>query len=153
MAVIEFFPPPSPIPSATLHPDVHFNICDCYVRRPDQAERVIGTLLGSVSDGVLEIKNSYAVPHNEPADQVCLFQCRISLHSSQFQEIHLDLKMTEAERVGCMAFLWIALYIYIICLSLSMLERDDNFALFYLSSLIRTQLSIVEKLNTAAQIL
>ncbi|CAL9080808.1 unnamed protein product [Musa textilis] len=30
---------------------------------------------------------------------------------------------------------------------------QDNFALIYLSSLIRTQLSIAEKLNTAAQIL
>ncbi|KAG0468246.1 hypothetical protein HPP92_017574 [Vanilla planifolia] len=59
--------------SARIHPVVLFNICDCYVRRPDQAERVIGTLLGSVSsEGVVEIKNSYAVPHNESADQVAL---------------------------------------------------------------------------------
>lgn len=59
--------------SARIQPVVLFNICDCYVRRPDQAERVIGTLLGSVSaDGIVEIKNSYAVPHNESADQVAL---------------------------------------------------------------------------------
>ncbi|RWW72777.1 hypothetical protein BHE74_00019396 [Ensete ventricosum] len=70
MAVLQFFTPSSPIVSARLHPVVLFNICDCYVRRPDQADRVIGTLLGSVSDGVVEIKNSYAVPHNESADQV-----------------------------------------------------------------------------------
>ncbi|CAL9067061.1 eukaryotic translation initiation factor 3 subunit F-like [Musa acuminata AAA Group] len=91
MAVIEFFPPPSPIPSATLHPVVRFNICDCYVRRPDQAERVIGTLLGSVSDGVLEIKNSYAVLHNEPADQVAL---DVDYHNNMYMS-HLKVNPKE----------------------------------------------------------
>lgn len=57
--------------SGKVHPLVIFNICDCYVRRPDQAERVIGTLLGSVlPDGTVDIRNSYAVPHNESVDQV-----------------------------------------------------------------------------------
>ncbi|EXB58177.1 Eukaryotic translation initiation factor 3 subunit F [Morus notabilis] len=59
--------------SAKVHPLVIFNICDCYVRRPDQAERVIGTLLGSISpDGTVDIRNSYAVPHNEISDQVAV---------------------------------------------------------------------------------
>ncbi|XP_061376628.1 eukaryotic translation initiation factor 3 subunit F-like [Gastrolobium bilobum] len=63
----------SPSLSAKVHPLVIFNICDCYVRRPDQAERVIGTLLGSVlPDGTVDIRNSYAVPHNESVDQVAL---------------------------------------------------------------------------------
>ncbi|KAG2730463.1 hypothetical protein I3760_01G293400 [Carya illinoinensis] len=67
------FTPSSASLSARVHPLVIFNICDCYVRRPDQAERVIGTLLGSVSsDGTVEIRNSYAVPHNESSDQVAL---------------------------------------------------------------------------------
>ena len=48
-----------------------FNVCDCFVRRPDSAERVIGTLLGSIlPDGTVDIRNSYAVPHNESSDQV-----------------------------------------------------------------------------------
>lgn len=56
---------------AKVHPLVIFNICDCFVRRPDQAERVIGSLLGSVlPDGTVDIRNSYAVPHNESSDQV-----------------------------------------------------------------------------------
>ncbi|KAA8534103.1 hypothetical protein F0562_031704 [Nyssa sinensis] len=43
------------------------------VLRPDQADRVIGTLLGSVlPDGTVDIRNSYAVPHNESSDQVAL---------------------------------------------------------------------------------
>lgn len=58
---------------AKLHPTVLFNICDSYIRRNDQQERVIGTLCGSISsDGTVEIRNSYAVPHSEMADQVNL---------------------------------------------------------------------------------
>ncbi|GFS31655.1 eukaryotic translation initiation factor 2 [Actinidia rufa] len=68
--VLQFAPSPSSL-SAKIHPLVIFNICDCYVRRPDQAERVIGTLLGSVfPDGTVDVRNSYAVPHNESSDQV-----------------------------------------------------------------------------------
>lgn len=71
--VLQFSPSPSSTASVTakVHPLVIFNICDCYVRRPDQAERVIGTLLGSVlPDGTVDIRNSYVVPHNEFSDQV-----------------------------------------------------------------------------------
>ncbi|KAF5181216.1 Eukaryotic translation initiation factor 3 subunit f [Thalictrum thalictroides] len=71
-SVLQFFPSTTSL-TAKVHPVVIFNICDCYVRRPDQAERVIGTLLGSVSaDGTVDIRNSYAVPHNESSDQVAL---------------------------------------------------------------------------------
>lgn len=74
-AVLQFFPSSTSL-SAKVHPLVIFNICDCYVRRPDQAERVIGTLLGSISpDGTVDIRNSYAVPHNESSDQVCFSLC------------------------------------------------------------------------------
>lgn len=67
--------------NARVHPVVLFNICDCYVRRPDQSDRVIGTLLGSVSsDGTVEIQNSYAVPHSESSDQVS----KIYWFSSEF---------------------------------------------------------------------
>ncbi len=31
---------------------------------------MIGTLLGSISDGVVDIRECYAVPHNESMDQV-----------------------------------------------------------------------------------
>ncbi|MBA0571413.1 hypothetical protein Golob_004990 [Gossypium lobatum] len=71
--VLQFNTPSSASLSAKVHPLVIFNICDCYVRRPDQAERVIGTLLGSVlPDGTVDIRNSYAVPHTESAEQVAL---------------------------------------------------------------------------------
>lgn len=71
--VLQFVPSTTGL-SAKVHPLVIFNICDCYVRRPDQADRVIGTLLGSISaDGTVDIRNSYAVPHNESSDQVFFF--------------------------------------------------------------------------------
>ena len=45
-------------------------ICDAYIRRNEKQERVIGTLLGSVSDGLVSVQRCYVVPHNESADQV-----------------------------------------------------------------------------------
>jgi translation initiation factor 3 subunit F len=54
-----------------VHPVVIFNILDQYVRRGEKQDRVIGTLLGSFSDGTIEIKNSFPVPHTE-SDQVAV---------------------------------------------------------------------------------
>ena len=53
-----------------VHPVVLFTICDAYIRRSENQERVIGTLLGSIGDGVVDIKNCYAVPHSESNEQV-----------------------------------------------------------------------------------
>jgi hypothetical protein len=53
----------------TVHPVVLLSICDAYIRRNDKQERVIGTLLGSLSDGVVQVQRCYVVPHNESADQ------------------------------------------------------------------------------------
>ncbi|KAK1299105.1 Eukaryotic translation initiation factor 3 subunit F [Acorus calamus] len=278
--VLQFFPSSASL-SARVHPLLVFNICDCYVRRPDQAERVIGTLLGSVSaDGTVDIRNSYAVPHNESSDQVALdieyhhnmllshqkvnpkevivgwystgfgltggsalihdFYARevtnpihltvdtgfssgeasikayVSINLSlgdqplaaQFHEIPLDLRMVEAERVGYdilktpvvdklpsdlegmeasvqrLLALIDDVYKYVDDVVEGRVEPDNNVGrsisdtlalvpkmspatfdkllndrlqdhllLLYLSSLTRTQLTIAEKLNTAAQIL
>ncbi|CAI0443533.1 unnamed protein product [Linum tenue] len=280
--VLQFAPTASSVTlSAKVHPLVVFNICDCYVRRPDQAERVIGTLLGSVlPDGTVDIRNSYAVPHNESSDQVALdidyhhnmllshqkvnpkevivgwystglgvsggsaliheFYARevpnpvhltvdtgfrmgepaikayVSFNLSlgdiqlaaQFQEIPLDLRMIEAERIGFdilkttmvdklpsdlegmeasmqrLLALIDDVYKYVDSvvqgetapdnsvgrfisevvaslpkLSPAVLDKlvndnmQDHLLLLYLSSITRTQLSIAEKLNTAAQII
>ncbi|CAL1374678.1 unnamed protein product [Linum trigynum] len=280
--VLQFAPTASSTTlSAKVHPLVVFNICDCYVRRPDQSERVIGTLLGSVlPDGTVDIRNSYAVPHNESSDQVALdidyhhnmllshqkvnpkevivgwystglgvsggsalihdFYARevsnpvhltvdtgfrmgapaikayVSVNLSlgdiqlaaQFQEIPLDLRMIEAERIGFdilkttmvdklpsdlegmeasmqrLLALIDDVYKYVddvvqgetapdnsvgrfiseVVASLPKLSpavldklvndnMQDHLLLLYLSSITRTQLSIAEKLNTAAQII
>lgn len=71
-------PPPAPLTlpvgatenNVRIHPVVLFTICDAFIRRNDGQERVIGTLLGSIADGIVDIKNCYAVPHNEVQEQV-----------------------------------------------------------------------------------
>jgi len=51
-----------------IHPVVIFNILDHYIRR-NEDHRVIGTLVGFINEGVVEIKNCFPVPHTE-GDQV-----------------------------------------------------------------------------------
>ena len=45
---------------------VVFSVLDHHIRRPD-ADRVIGVLLGNISDetGIVEIRNCFPVPHGE----------------------------------------------------------------------------------------
>jgi len=64
---------PSTAPlSVTVQPQAMLAILDHSLRRPEDQERVIGTLLGVRSeDGTeIEIRNCYAVPHTETAEQV-----------------------------------------------------------------------------------
>ncbi|KAK9820279.1 hypothetical protein WJX72_008550 [[Myrmecia] bisecta] len=56
--------------SVKVQPGVLFSICDAYIRRSEGQDRVIGTLVGSIAEGVLEVKNCYAVPHKESYDTV-----------------------------------------------------------------------------------
>ena len=56
--------------SVRVHPVVLFTVCDAYIRRNDGQDRIIGTLLGTIADGVVDVKNCYAVPHSEANDQV-----------------------------------------------------------------------------------
>lgn len=57
----------------TVHPVALFSILDHYLRRKDEQARVIGTLLGTVSDsGEVEVRSSFAVPHSESEQQVAI---------------------------------------------------------------------------------
>lgn len=49
---------------------VLFSVLDHYIRRPENQKRVIGTLLGTVTANVVEITNSFAVPHLEKNNEV-----------------------------------------------------------------------------------
>uniref|UniRef100_A0A6U4GIS3 MPN domain-containing protein n=1 Tax=Phaeomonas parva TaxID=124430 RepID=A0A6U4GIS3_9STRA len=51
-----------------VHPLVPLSILDHYQRRESTQGRVIGTLLGKISDNCVEITNCYAVRHAEPED-------------------------------------------------------------------------------------
>ena len=64
-------PSTAPI-NITIHPQALFSMLDHASRRPADQDRVIGTLLGVRSeDGTeVEIRNCYAVPHTETAEQV-----------------------------------------------------------------------------------
>lgn len=54
-----------------VHPVVIFNILDHYIRRSEQQDRVIGTLLGVNYEGNIEIRDCFPVPHTE-GDQVAV---------------------------------------------------------------------------------
>jgi translation initiation factor 3 subunit F len=65
--------PPSTAPViVSVQPQAIFSILDHASRRPVDQERVIGTLLGVRSEdgSEVEIRNCYAVPHTETAEQV-----------------------------------------------------------------------------------
>merc|ERR1711934_190617 len=65
--------PCGPQSSMKVSSEVVINILDAYVRRNEGQERVIGTLLGSVTEGgKVDVRNAYAVPHNESNEQVAL---------------------------------------------------------------------------------
>ena len=70
IAAVRFAGPDRMQPPCRVHPVVLFTITDAFIRRNDGQERVIGTLLGSIVDGVVEVKSCYAVPHSESTDSV-----------------------------------------------------------------------------------
>ena len=53
-----------------LHPTVVFSILNNFVRRNDRESRVIGTLLGTIKDGVVEVTEAFGVPHMEKRDEL-----------------------------------------------------------------------------------
>ncbi|XP_057328811.1 eukaryotic translation initiation factor 3 subunit F isoform X2 [Microplitis mediator] len=53
-----------------VHPTALFQIVSAYDRRNSNSHRVIGTLLGTVEKGVVEVTNCFCVPHKESDDQV-----------------------------------------------------------------------------------
>jgi translation initiation factor 3 subunit F len=58
--------------TAKVHPVVYYTIVDAYERRNIDAHRVIGTLLGSVDKGCIEVTNCFCVPHNESREEVAV---------------------------------------------------------------------------------
>lgn len=59
--------------SVKVNSEVIINVLDAFVRRNEGQERVIGTLMGSVSEGgKVDVRNAYAVPHNESSESVAL---------------------------------------------------------------------------------
>lgn len=74
-----------------VHPVVIFQILDRALRRAEEQERVIGTLLGRVENGVAEVTNSFAVPHLENGDEVAVGK---DFHT-QMYELHQRVNESE----------------------------------------------------------
>ena len=56
-----------------VHPVALFTIVDSYERRNEDARRVVGTLLGTSSNGIVEIRSCFTVPHIETQEEVELY--------------------------------------------------------------------------------
>lgn len=74
-----------------VHPLVVFQILDRAQRRAEDQERVIGSLLGRVENGVAEITGSFAVPHLESQDEVAVGK---DFHT-QMYELHQRINENE----------------------------------------------------------
>jgi len=61
----------APYDRVLIHPIVTFNILDHWIRRLDSKSRVIGALVGSIEDNVVEIRSCFPIPHTE-GEQVCI---------------------------------------------------------------------------------
>ncbi|KAI0027592.1 Mov34-domain-containing protein, partial [Vararia minispora EC-137] len=57
-----------------IHPAALFSILDHYLRRTDAQERVIGTLVGTRTDGgdTIDVRGAFAVLHSETDEQVAV---------------------------------------------------------------------------------
>lgn len=63
----------SGVREVTVSPVVLFNVLDHYIRRSEGRARVIGTLLGRFSsDGSVEVRTSFPLPHSESGNDVAV---------------------------------------------------------------------------------
>ncbi|KAH7916252.1 Mov34-domain-containing protein [Hygrophoropsis aurantiaca] len=77
---------PGRTPTAvTIHPVALFSILDHYLRRTDEQERVIGTLLGTRTDTEVEVRSAFAVLHSETSEQVAV---DMEYHRSMYELHH-----------------------------------------------------------------
>ena len=72
-----------------IHPTALFTIVDSYERRNEDAKRVIGTLLGTVTNGVVEVTNCFTVPHVETQDEVRFFLLFLKFYSFSCHVFHV----------------------------------------------------------------
>ena len=65
-----------------VHPVALFTIVDSYERRNEDARRVVGTLLGTSTNGIVEIRSCFTVPHIETQEEVELYEtlCAVWYH-------------------------------------------------------------------------
>eukprot|EP01080_Neovahlkampfia_damariscottae_P004781 gene4781-8367_t len=69
-----------------LHPLVLCSIFDFYVRRKEGKKRVLGTLVGEITQGYVEIKDCFTVPINDETEDK--LEVDIDFHSNMFELHH-----------------------------------------------------------------
>eukprot|EP00940_MAST-03C_sp_MAST-3C-sp2_P003432 g3432.t1 len=85
-------------PVVEVHPVVLLTIIDHFTRRGDEHGRVIGTLIGRKSKGLIEITNCYPVPHTENSKRGHMVKVDVNTNS-KFYDLHKQANKTE-EIVG-----------------------------------------------------
>ena len=78
-----------------VHPVALFTIVDSYERRNEDARRVVGTLLGTSSNGIVEIRSCFTVPHIETQEEVELYETLCAIWYNLY-----NLKNTKNTHVG-----------------------------------------------------
>ena len=73
------------VQSCVVHPIVLLSVVDHYNRvAKDTKKRVVGMLLGTVSKGVVDITNCYAVPFEEDERDLKIWYLDHSFHEQMF---------------------------------------------------------------------
>jgi len=49
-----------------IQPVVLFSILDHYIRREKDGDRIVGTMMGTIEDGIVIVNSCFVVPHTEP---------------------------------------------------------------------------------------
>jgi len=62
--------PATMVKQVYVHPVALFTVVDSYERRTEDAKRVVGTLMGSFNNGIVEVTNCFTVPHHETQEEV-----------------------------------------------------------------------------------
>jgi len=58
--------------TAKIHPNALYTCVDAYERRSTDQHRVIGSLLGTNDNGIIEITSAFCVPHSESQEEVAV---------------------------------------------------------------------------------
>jgi len=81
---LENVPQGEPYKLVEIQPVVLFGMLDHYLRRNESQDRVIGALLGSIDNGVVQVTNCFTVPHTEK-EQVAIdiqyYYAMVKLHA------------------------------------------------------------------------
>jgi translation initiation factor 3 subunit F len=80
-----------PYKKIKIEPVILFSILDSYMRREKESERIVGTLMGSIEDGIVSINNCFVVPHTEQLGSIKL---GTDVHKSR-KDLHCEINTSD----------------------------------------------------------